>query len=557
MTHLRWSLREDRLRLVWGFLGVIVVTVLMHVFARDRSTLPISALLLPVMGMALISGSVATGLIGVTAVAIGTLEYAWGDYDSPDQRVRYATLVLGSIIATALAGARARRERALAEHRVEIDRARVRLEAEQLVSTMLESLPRLSAAADIPTAAAQACSLAREVFGSDAASYWQVDGDDCVLLARDPMGEPPLGTRLPRARVAARDLTLEQSRTAWVRRSDVLKADDGVGWSSDAVVGTSTPIRVAGTTAAYLALNWDHHRATPDPTWLDALDRFVDQVALAKTVIRRRNAQTEASQLARRLQAGLMPSALPKAGPVGVRTLYRPGMRQLLLGGDFLDVWSSGGSLSFILGDVSGHGPEQAALGAMLRAAWMGIVALPDVSLLEWGRGVDRVLCERRPSDEMFVTAVMGRIDPTERILRYVSAGHPPPVLLTPEVRVMEFSGPPLGVVPDPHLVEHVVALPVDWSVLLVTDGFFEGRDAPGSTQRVGFDDFVAIVAARREKPLDEPEFLTHLADEMEGRNGGPLSDDAAAMLLTARTDPPPSHDGTVIQLVGRGHLEA
>lgn len=540
MTYLMTSLREDRLRLMWGLLGLTVVTVLVLVSTHDQSSLPIAALLLPVMGTALISGAVATGLVGLAAVVIGTLEYASGDYDSPDQRLRYATLVIGSIIATSLAGARARRERALAEHLVEIDRARMRLEAEQLVSSMLESLPELSAAADIPTVAVQACSLAREVFSSSSASYWEVDGDDCVLLASDPIGELPLGTRMPRTQVAARDLTLEQSRTAWVRRSDIPGVGAGrVVRFSGAVVGTSTPVRVAGTTAAYLALSWDHDRARPDPAWLDALDRFVDQLALAKTVIRRRNAQTETSQLARRLQAGLMPSVVPEDGPVSVRTLYRPGMRQLLLGGDFLDVWRGRESLSFILGDVSGHGPEQAALGAMLRAAWMGIVALPDVSLREWGQGIDRVLCERRPRDDMFVTAVMGRIDPAERVLRYVSAGHPPPLLLTPEIQVMELGGPPLGVVPDPKLAEHVVELPADWSVLLMTDGFFEGRDAPDSTQRVGFDDFVALLAARREGPLDEPEFLTHLADEMERRNGGPLADDAAAMLLTARIDQP------------------
>ena len=54
---------------------------------------------------------------------------------------------------------------------------------------------------------------------------------------------------------------------------------------------------------------------------------------------------------------------------------YRPGERHLELGGDFLDVVDLGDhGLAVICGDVSGHGPDAAALGAMLRVSWEALV---------------------------------------------------------------------------------------------------------------------------------------------------------------------------------------
>jgi serine phosphatase RsbU (regulator of sigma subunit) len=53
---------------------------------------------------------------------------------------------------------------------------------------------------------------------------------------------------------------------------------------------------------------------------------------------------------------------------ISVLARYRPGRRRALLGGDFYDiVEDSDGTLNLLIGDVCGHGPDQAAVGVSLR----------------------------------------------------------------------------------------------------------------------------------------------------------------------------------------------
>jgi hypothetical protein len=84
----------------------------------------------------------------------------------------------------------------------------------------------------------------------------------------------------------------------------------------------------------------------------------------------------EAEQLHRRLEQGLMPRLPVRREGLDVLSLYRPGERHLALSGDFIDVLDRGeAGVAVICGDVSGHGPNAAALGAMLRASWQALTA--------------------------------------------------------------------------------------------------------------------------------------------------------------------------------------
>ena len=86
-----------------------------------------------------------------------------------------------------------------------------------------------------------------------------------------------------------------------------------------------------------------------------------------------------------RLERGLLPQALVRDPRVAVSTTYRPGRRRSLLGGDFYDAVELGdGTLHVLIGDVSGHGPDEAALGVCLRVAWRTLMlaqAPPDEAL--------------------------------------------------------------------------------------------------------------------------------------------------------------------------------
>ena len=76
-----------------------------------------------------------------------------------------------------------------------------------------------------------------------------------------------------------------------------------------------------------------------------------------------------------RLERGLLPVPLLTPGPLDHQARYLPGRRRALLAGDFWDtVQTPDGSVHVVVGDVCGHGPDEAALGVALRIAWRTLV---------------------------------------------------------------------------------------------------------------------------------------------------------------------------------------
>ena len=111
-----------------------------------------------------------------------------------------------------------------------------------------------------------------------------------------------------------------------------------------------------------------------------------------------------------RLERGLLPLAQTRDPSLGVSTRYRPRHGDLL-GGDFYDVVEAAdGRVFVLLGDVAGHGPDEAALGVSLRIAWRALV-LAGVSPDRMFSVLEDLLIRERRSDEIFVQASMVVID--------------------------------------------------------------------------------------------------------------------------------------------------
>ena len=132
-----------------------------------------------------------------------------------------------------------------------------------------------------------------------------------------------------------------------------------------------------------------------------------------------------------RLERGLLPQPLlRRLRPQDVVSLYSPGRHQSLLGGDFYDVIDcADGSVFVLIGDVAGHGPDEAAVGVCLRIAWRTLVlsgADPD-SILP---AMHDVLVSERESDEVFATVAMARVQPDDGVLTLWLAGHPAPAVV-------------------------------------------------------------------------------------------------------------------------------
>ena len=248
-------------------------------------------------------------------------------------------------------------------------------------------------------------------------------------------------------------------------------------------------------------------------------------------------ARLEARENAR-LERGLLPALLVNDPTLTLATDYRPGRRRALLGGDFYDaVQVRDGHVHAVVGDVSGHGPDEAAVGVALRIAWRALV-LAGVPADELLPHLQEMLVHERHAEGVFTTLCMVTLDPDRTGATVRLAGHPLPLLFegtVPRTLAGGPPGPPLGVLDAPTWPAWRVELPGSWSMLLYTDGLIEGR-TPDSTRRLGDDGLVALAGEALAAGAVEPDALVrHVVERAEELNGGPLVDDLA-LLLIART---------------------
>jgi len=237
-----------------------------------------------------------------------------------------------------------------------------------------------------------------------------------------------------------------------------------------------------------------------------------------------------------RLERGLLPAPLVTDPELLLTAHYRPGRQRALLGGDFYDaVQLADGTVHALIGDVSGHGPDAAALGVCLRIAWRTLVL--------GGRGAEDVLPTLQVVHDaeryfpwMFTTLAMVTIAPDRATASVRLAGHPPPLLITRGAGITALEpprvDPPLGVVNDASWTPVAHALPHRWSLLLYTDGLIEGRTGVGA-DRLGGEGLEAMVGGLRDEPASG--LLTSLVERAEELNGGPMLDDVAAFLVQRR----------------------
>ncbi|MEW2393375.1 fused response regulator/phosphatase [Streptomyces venezuelae] len=236
-----------------------------------------------------------------------------------------------------------------------------------------------------------------------------------------------------------------------------------------------------------------------------------------------------------RLERGLLPTPLLEGSPLRFAARYRPGRSRALLGGDFYDtVRTPDGAVHVMIGDVCGHGPDEAALGVELRIAWRALTfaGLCGDELLST---LQKVLEHERADDEIFATLCTVDIAPDGRRAGLCLAGHPAP-LIAREGRLAELlpyedGGPALGLLPRARWPRRQVELGGKWSLMLYTDGLIEGRIGQGN-QRLGQEGMVDMVRRQIAAGLQGDELLEAAVNEVRDLNGGDLTDDVAVLLL-------------------------
>ncbi len=234
-----------------------------------------------------------------------------------------------------------------------------------------------------------------------------------------------------------------------------------------------------------------------------------------------------------RLQRGLLPTPLTTDPSLTVISRYVPGRGRSLLGGDFFDlVQDDDGTTHAVIGDVCGNGPDEAAIGVGLRVGWRTLT-LAGIDKASRMRLLEQVLVAERPHAGMFATACTIRVEPDRSRLVIVSAGHPPPLVITAghadPVPIRHHLA--LGMFPGRgRWQESAVTLPPGAGLLLYTDGVYEGFTDDGT--RLGEHRFVQL-AARLSTITNPADYLTALLAEVRRGDEGRHSDDTALLYLT------------------------
>lgn len=198
---------------------------------------------------------------------------------------------------------------------------------------------------------------------------------------------------------------------------------------------------------------------------------------------------------------------------------YRPAGRDEV-GGDWYDAFERRpDQLALVVGDVMGHDITAAAAMAQLRAILRGLALDRDDGPAAALDRLDAINTRLRITP--FATLVHAHLTRTptaagepEWTLRWATAGHPPPLLLTPD------SGPrlldqPAGAAlirpPTTPRTESEITMPPGSTLLLYTDGLIETHDTDLDDNLA---DAATLVARHAHRPLGElcDELLHHAA---------------------------------------------
>jgi PAS domain S-box-containing protein len=227
---------------------------------------------------------------------------------------------------------------------------------------------------------------------------------------------------------------------------------------------------------------------------------------------------------------------------------YVPAAAGAEIGGDWYDAFvQDSGATMLAIGDVVGHDTRAAAAMGQVRGLLRGIGYSSGGSPAEVLTGLDRAV-QGLALDTM-ATALVARLEQDDADLRagstrlrFSSAGHPPPAVLTADGKAYLLDEEPpellLGVAPDTPRREHVTVLDHGATVLLYTDGLVERRDRDIDA---GIAELVTVLQECAGLPLDE------LCDRVLDRLFLPDAEDDVAILavrLHPQDEPRPPEAG-------------
>jgi len=231
---------------------------------------------------------------------------------------------------------------------------------------------------------------------------------------------------------------------------------------------------------------------------------------------------------------GLLPRALPECEGFGMAARAVPCHQ---VGGDYYDLMALGpGRIGLTVADVSGKGVGAALLMASLRA-WLRVVLLNGTDLAAVASKLDDFVHESSDS-HTFITFFFAELDRETGGLKFVNAGHNPPLVLDRDgaARELPSTGLGLGMLPGYHYEIGTAVLGPGEILVLYTDGITESRNP--QEEEFGTERLAAIVRAEREKDASAiVESVFHGLAEFAGC-GDPYDDRTLVIVKRSPTEP-------------------
>jgi sigma-B regulation protein RsbU (phosphoserine phosphatase) len=351
------------------------------------------------------------------------------------------------------------------------------------------------------------------------------DGPDMRVVASKIEGQMPQSELLAKLARLKEPTLVDGIPVAEIDLRPVLK---GLGLS------VAIPVRLKGEARGLLLLGEKLTREPFTPGDLEFLSSLgnlamiaLENARLFQEAIEKQRMEDELL-IAREIQKGLLPSVIP-AIPGFEISAANISSRQV--GGDYYDVIPATRNRHVIaIGDVSGKGTPASLLMANLQATIRALVPL-DLPLAELTGRVNDLMCQNTGGNK-FVTFFWGLLDPAERTLSYVNAGHNYPYLLRADGGVIRLDkgGMILGVMPTvvSYEQETVQLLPGDCCVLF-TDGVSEAMSRLGEEYGEGRLEELL----RRSLVLSAAEVVAAIHQDVHRHaQGAPQSDDITMMVI-------------------------
>ncbi|MEV4304062.1 SpoIIE family protein phosphatase, partial [Nonomuraea sp. NPDC049624] len=380
--------------------------------------------------------------------------------------------------------------------------------------------------------------VGRTALAADRSAVALLDTDRAALKLVNGEGIPEVqgsGDEIPLSHSNVMTMAVNSRRPVFAESPESLKAqlleagDDeealaGFISQGDERAWVGLPLLAAGRALGALRFSFTRPQkiSQEDGVFLEAL---AGQCALA---VERATLFEREHRTAETLQRSLLPDRLPVVKGLVLAQRFRSGSRHVQVGGDWYDAFVlQDGRVAAVVGDVMGKGVKAAAGMGRIRNA-MRALALTNPPPAAVLTGLDRVF-EATEEEEQVTTLAYMVVEPVTGEGTLAMAGHPPPVLVSPQGTAILCDaepGTPLGWPTSRRQFRFVV--PPGHTAVLYSDGLVENRKRGLDA---GLAEICSVVTEAPPEVVSSPHMLLDfLVDRM--LSGYEQDDDVTALAI-------------------------